>query len=348
MGDLKRLKKVASKGNTEDLFNLGIALINQGGDSIQEGADLLFNLAEKGHIGSIEQLTYIFLDQGEFDVVTELLSYGDEVAFPILAYLRARSLEEQGKTKSAIEVMEHAAKLGSANAIAWLADLNGEQVLDVTNFKYLGSVSSPSRKILLIDPVYIAEFQGKTKDTAEEFSSTYVESELEDCVSIGIQGDSGLAFAFTSEKSAVSVFASFYAEDESRIEFILIDFKTASTDIAELSNGRYITKIDLNQEGIISISSGQALLSDVNLIDEFDDNSENDWNLNLNKGKYSYQGASEATVNRIFGSLEEGKGFSFTTGFGDGVYNVYGVKNSKSERVAILVDFMDNFEIDES
>jgi hypothetical protein len=348
MGDLKRLRKIASKGETEDLFNLGIALINQGGDSIQEGADLLFDLAEKGHVGSIEQLTYIFLDQGEYEVVTELLSYGDEVAFPILAYLRGRSLEEQGEAKNALEVMEHAAKMGSSNAIAWLADLNGEKVLDVTHFKYLGSVSSPSRNILLIDPAYIEEFQGKTEDSSEQFSSTYVKSELEDCVAIGIQGDSSLAFAFSSENAHISVFASFYAEDESRIEFILIDFKSASTEIAELTIERYISKINLSKQGLISVSSGQALLSDLNSIYEFDNNSEDDWDLNLNKGKYSYQGASEATVNRIFGSLEEGKGFSFTTGFGDGVYEVYGVKNSKSERVAILVDFMDNFEIDES
>lgn len=348
MHEIKKLRKVADNGDKQDVFNLGIALINKGGDSIQEGADLLFELAENGHIGSIEQLTYIFLDQGEFEVVTELLSYGDEVAFPILAYLRGRSLEEKGEANSAREVMEHAAKLGSPNAIAWLADLNGEKVLDVTNLKYLGSVSSPSRNILLIDPAYIEEFQGKTEDSSEQFSSTYVKSELEDCISIGIQGESSLAFAFLSENENVSVFASFYAEDESRIEFILIDFKSASTEIAELTIGRYVSKINLSKEGLISVSSGQALLSDLNSIYEFDNNSEDDWDLNLNKGKYSYQGASEASVNRIFGSLEKEKGLSFTTGFGDGVYEVYGVKNGKSERVAILIDFMDNFELDES
>ena len=103
-------------------FQEGIRLLNTE-DKIQDGANILMELAEDGHIDSIEQLCYIFLDQREFGVVQDYIDCAKNPKAPIILYLKARLIEERDGAESALESFREAAKAGNPNAISLLLDV---------------------------------------------------------------------------------------------------------------------------------------------------------------------------------------------------------------------------------
>jgi len=103
-------------------FQEGIRLLNTE-DKIQDGANILMELAEDGHIDSIEQLCYIFLDQREFGVVQDYIDCAKNPKEPIILYLKARLIEERDGAESALESFREAAKAGNPNAISLLLDV---------------------------------------------------------------------------------------------------------------------------------------------------------------------------------------------------------------------------------
>jgi hypothetical protein len=95
-------------------FQAGIDLWNQG--KSQEGAEIWMDLAELGHLESIEQLVYIFFDQKDFDFVETLISFAKDPNEPIILYLKARKIEESVDFEESIKSFEFAVKSGSADA----------------------------------------------------------------------------------------------------------------------------------------------------------------------------------------------------------------------------------------
>ena len=95
-------------------FQEGIDLWNQG--KSQEGAEIWMDLAELGHLESIEQLVYIFFDQKDFDFVETLISFAKDPNEPIILYLKARKIEESVGFEESIKSFEFAVKSGSADA----------------------------------------------------------------------------------------------------------------------------------------------------------------------------------------------------------------------------------------
>ena len=105
-------------------FSEGVALYSQ--DKHQEGADILFKLAYDGHLDSINELAYIFLDQDDFSVVEELLECYPDVNNPTILYLRAKMVEAvevlDNLSTEALKAYEKAAIAGSANAALALVE----------------------------------------------------------------------------------------------------------------------------------------------------------------------------------------------------------------------------------
>jgi TPR repeat protein len=105
-------------------FGKGVALYSQ--DKHQEGADILFELAYDGHLDSINELAYIFLDQADFSVVEELLECYPDVNNPTILYLRAKMVEAvealDNLSTETLKAYEKAAIAGSSNAALALVE----------------------------------------------------------------------------------------------------------------------------------------------------------------------------------------------------------------------------------
>ena len=96
-------------------FQEGVSLINSE-DGLQDGADILMELAELGHLESIEQLVYIFLDQKDFELAEYYINCAHDPNKPIILYLQARKIEESAGLEEALTMLESAIESGSADA----------------------------------------------------------------------------------------------------------------------------------------------------------------------------------------------------------------------------------------
>ena len=131
----------------------GIKLMNTD-EMFQDGAEILMELANLGHIDSIEQLVYIFLDQKDFDVAESYINCAKDPNTPIILYLKARLIEERDGEEFALESFRIAAAHGSPNAISTMFNLAiwDENVLDAELYfeklkdheKFLSKLSEPT------------------------------------------------------------------------------------------------------------------------------------------------------------------------------------------------------------
>ena len=94
--------------------------------------------------------------------------------------------------------------------------------------------------------------------------------------------------------------------------------------------------------GFFSVDSGQAMVGDPCYLDDWDNNTNDEWNTEGKVGEYSYQGVSATTIADTYGSVGNGKAVAFSTGYGDGLYPVY-VKLNDDNRVSmVIIDFEEN------
>ena len=101
---------------------------------------------------------------------------------------------------------------------------------------------------------------------------------------------------------------------------------------------------DLQYAGSFSVDSGQAMVGDPCYLNDYDPNTNDEWNLEGKLGQYSYQGISATTLKDNYGSIEDGKAMAFSTGYGDGNYPVY-VKLDSDNRVSmVVIDFLGNLD----
>jgi hypothetical protein len=98
----------------------------------------------------------------------------------------------------------------------------------------------------------------------------------------------------------------------------------------------------MTQIGWFAVDSGQAMIGDPCYLDNWEpwnDKAEEFSNYPSHKGKYSYLGASEATLTKGYGELGTGQAVVFTTGYGDGYYPVYAEMNEDGRIAKVLVMF---------
>ena len=92
--------------------------------------------------------------------------------------------------------------------------------------------------------------------------------------------------------------------------------------------------------GSITVDSGQAIIGDPCYLDEwkFWDDKEPFDNYPQHKGEYGYLGSCNATLTDGFGNLGLANAVAFTTGYGDGMYHVYGELDGKRV-LKVVIDF---------
>ena len=104
-------------------------------------------------------------------------------------------------------------------------------------------------------------------------------------------------------------------------------------------------KIDTNNAiylGSFAVDSGQAIVGDPCYLDEWKpwNSNQDNFDDHFNKaGEYSYLGACNATLTEGYGELGISRAIAFTTGYGDGLYSVYGIKNEDDRFTKIIIDF---------
>ena len=111
----KSNENASSNADRESQLFKSALLLWQQDEKQQEAVDLLFELAEEGHVESIKELFYIFLRQGDLDEAATVLNLeGTDPADSTVIYLHAELLEAQGRFDPS--VFARAAEAGSAMA----------------------------------------------------------------------------------------------------------------------------------------------------------------------------------------------------------------------------------------
>lgn len=101
-------------------FQEGLDLWNEG--KSQEGADIWMELSEHGHLVSISELFYIFLDQNEFNVAQSYIDCVKDQNDPIILFLKARLIEERDGISAAVESFKIAADAGHPGSLSLIFD----------------------------------------------------------------------------------------------------------------------------------------------------------------------------------------------------------------------------------
>ena len=94
--------------------------------------------------------------------------------------------------------------------------------------------------------------------------------------------------------------------------------------------------------GYFSVDSGMAMIGDPCYLSDFenwDDSVESFDEHPKHKGKYSYLGACNATLEKSYGELGNATSVVFNTGYGDGLYAVYAKTNHHGKITKIVVEF---------
>ena len=94
--------------------------------------------------------------------------------------------------------------------------------------------------------------------------------------------------------------------------------------------------------GFFSVDSGQAMVGDPCYLSDWDNNTNEEWNLEGKIGEYSYQGVCATTNDGIYGDVGNGKAVAFSTGYGDGLYPVYVKLNADNRVSMVIIDFEEN------
>jgi hypothetical protein len=110
-------------------FNESVALMKNG--MTQECVDLWMDLAEFGHLDSIEQIVYIVLERKEFEAAENYINLATNSKAPIILYLKARLIEERKGRDAAMEGFQAAAAAGNPNSISLMFHL----ALEAYNFE---------------------------------------------------------------------------------------------------------------------------------------------------------------------------------------------------------------------
>ena len=167
-------------------FQEGVKLWNSG--KTQECVDIWIDLCVYGHLDSIEQLFYIFLDQKDFEEAASFIDCAKNPNEPIILYLKARLIEERDGIDAAMESFKTAAEAGNPNSCLYMFEVSIEQqnIEDAKIYlsrlakhsEYLGSLGDPTSYGELKEKV--EELIAKLEAAEEsEFQDDYDDDEVE-------------------------------------------------------------------------------------------------------------------------------------------------------------------------
>jgi hypothetical protein len=347
-------------------FDQAVELFDQG--KAQEGSDLMFELAKEGHLDSVEQLVYIFLDQKDFTTVEDLIQGYSDHNDPTILYLKARLVEEKVDLEAAGALFLDAANAGSPNACASLVQLNIENgLLDEANKWLKKARKLEFWNIVELEKDLIAAAQEVTEEpipaiNLSEFvyagdlenpsgqqiivDPSYLEADFLREIVGEIDGSdegvfelgAGMGYFRKSSNKISPVFVQYLAGEDKRIASILIcdDPNSYKKGKLKVSKREQISFEDLDQLGLISVDSGQIIVADLEALKKFA--ADEDWNVKESTTGLNYRIVSDISLSSQLQGIVENV-FVVATGFGDGRYNVYLFIDSE-KREYLFLDFL--------
>ena len=90
--------------------------------------------------------------------------------------------------------------------------------------------------------------------------------------------------------------------------------------------------------GYIGVDSGQVMIVDPCYLNSYDPQDNAEWDLDKNKGTFSYQGFCHKTLSDNVGQLN--LAVVSSTGYGDGSYPVYAETNEDGRIARLVVEFI--------
>jgi phosphodiesterase/alkaline phosphatase D-like protein len=90
--------------------------------------------------------------------------------------------------------------------------------------------------------------------------------------------------------------------------------------------------------GNVGVDSGQVMIVDPCYLDGYDPQTNEEWDLEKNKDKFSYQGICHKTLTEKVGQV--GLAVASSSGYGDGYYPVYAEFDENERVVRLVIDFM--------
>jgi hypothetical protein len=369
---VKPVRKTPLPDKFQKKFDEAIELFNE--EKYQQGSDLLFDLAKQGHLDSIEQLVYIFLDQADFDTVKLLISYYNDQKHPTVLFLKARLTEEASGADSARQQFQDAANAGSPNACAAMA----EYLMD-DGFIYDAEVWVDKAEALkFINIVALRErLEGvKGSDQSENFPSiplseytfageidfesgvqvfldpAYLEKDFLDVIKTEmgeedraiLTFENGYGYFRKRDSGKSGVFVHYLSGVDKRVDSILICEESGSWKGTKLKAGKKeeITFDNLEEIGSFTVDSGQIMIADLETLKSYKE-LEDPQGDRKSKSSLTYDSICKLTLSPALQGVVE-NAFASSTGYGDGTYNIYEFADS-DKRLYIFIDFL-NF-IDE-
>jgi hypothetical protein len=106
-----------------------------------------------------------------------------------------------------------------------------------------------------------------------------------------------------------------------------------------------ISTKNLTYLGSFTVDSGQAIIGDPCYLDEwkFWDDKEPFDNHPQHAGEYGYLGASNATLTNGYGDIGLSRAVAISTGYGDGIYSVYGELDGNTI-TKVVIDFNPDYD----
>lgn len=239
----------------------------------QDGAEILMELANLGHIDSIEQLVYVFLDQKDFDDAESYINCAKDPNTPIILYLKARLIEERDGEESALESFRIAADYGSPNAILTMFNLAiwDENVVDAEF--YFEKVKNHEKFLSkLSDPTTLEDLHEQLEEIKREYSEEEkpAESLVESLNNEDFQEfyESLSRRVGETDKSLASKFAKALILE--RIIMSTSDLSEISTVLNETNffagHPEYELLIEVDDDKAIKIDEYEKLLSYISLV----------------------------------------------------------------------------------
>ena len=250
----------------------GIKLMNTD-EMFQDGAEILMELANLGHIDSIEQLVYVFLDQKDFDDAESYINCAKDPNNPIILYLKARLIEERDGEESALESFRIAADYGSPNAILTMFNLAiwDENVVDAEF--YFEKVKAHEKFLsILSEPTTLEALQEELEELKHEYGQEekIAESLVESLNSEDFQEfyESLSRRVRPTDKTLASKFAKALILE--RIIMSISDLFEISTILNETNffagHPEYELLIEVDDDKAIKIDEYEKLLSFISLV----------------------------------------------------------------------------------
>ena len=333
-GDLKEAKKwwqlAAEAGNSEAMFSLGV-LAKESGD-LKEAKKWHQLAAEAGNTEAMTNLGVLADESGDLKEAKKWYQLAAEAGDSVAMYFLGHLAKESGDLKEAKKWFQLEGEDFTGDPLAPL-------LVNFSDLKFAGSIESKSGRVLVIDPSYISILNSKLgSNEFPDFNSEYIAREIDE--GEAIQSPNGVGIGFNCGVGYINIFYLRDSKDPSRIAALVLNDKSTSAPSSDMSWMQGLVFSFDDDYGEISIDSGQLILSDLDFLNSFDSNENADWDLVANAGKYSYQGASQITLDQDLGCFGKAKGFASSTGYGDGHYSLYELGNSDWEESAILINFL--------